>query len=89
MAEMNYKFIVPQYRPETDTVQFLMPLYLSERFERTPDVALVIKLEQGFYVPETILPLDWAYQNSRVIAKPDETWLNPEQISSSDDILED
>jgi hypothetical protein len=90
MAELNYKFIVPQCRPETpDTIQFLMPLYLSERFERTPDVALVIKLEQGFYVPETILPLDWAYQNSRVIAKPDETWLNPGQIASSDESIED
>ncbi len=86
MAELNYKFIVPQYRPETDSIQFLMPLYLKQKFEATPDVALVLRRDGDFYVPETILTLDWAYQNSRVIAKPDETWLDPARIAVTDDL---
>ena len=85
MAELNYKFIVPQYRPESDSIQFLMPLYLKQKFESTPDVALVLRKEGDFYVPETILTLDWAYQNSRVIAKPDETWLNPATITVTEE----
>ena len=85
MAELNYKFIVPQYRPETDSIQFLMPLYLKQKFEATPDVALVLRKDGDFYVPETILTLDWAYQNSRVIAKPDETWLNPATITVTEE----
>lgn len=32
------------------------------------------------YEPETILPLDAAYQNARLIAKPEESWLNPDEI---------
>ena len=36
--------------------------------------------ENEIYTPETILPLDAVYQNARLIAKPDESGLNPETI---------
>ncbi len=36
--------------------------------------------ENEIYIPETILPLDAVYQNARLIAKPDESGLNPETI---------
>ncbi|EKD82075.1 MAG: hypothetical protein ACD_39C01497G0011 [uncultured bacterium] len=78
MAERNYKFIVPQYRPKEDKIQFLLPIYLEGSFnEEHPDFALVLNLEDDIYIPETILPLDAAYQNARLIAKPDDMWLDP------------
>ncbi len=80
MAKRNYKLVVPQYRPQTDKLQLLMPIYLSGSFSRRPDFALVLDLEDGIYTPETILPLDAAYQNARLIAKPDNFWLNPDDI---------
>lgn len=76
MARRNYKLIVPQYY--MGTIQFLMPIYLSGEFSGTPDCALVLEKLGNVYRGNTILTLDMAYQNARLIAKPDSTWLNPE-----------
>lgn len=82
IAERNYKFIVPQYRPQDDKIQLLMPIYLGGSFTESPDFALILDpdYENQIYIPQTILPLDAAYQNARLIAKPDDYWLNPEKI---------
>lgn len=82
IAQRNYKFIVPMYRPQTNSIQLLMPIYLNGTYSERPDFALVITAdhENCMYIPETILPLDAVYQNARLIAKPDESWLNPDTI---------
>lgn len=85
MAKRNYKYIVPQYRPTKGKIQFLMPIYLKRQFEALPNFALVFDKDGDFYVPETILELDDAYNNARLIAKPDDLWLNPDRIVSSND----
>lgn len=82
LTKRNYKFVVPMYRPQIDSIQLLMPIYLSGSFKSAPDFALVLtpNPRHEIYEPETILPLHAVYQNARLIAKPDETWLNPEVI---------
>ena len=82
LTKRNYKFVVPMYRPQIDAIQLLMPIYLSGSFKNVPDFALVLTPNpvHEFYEPETILPLHAVYQNARLIAKPDETWLNPAAI---------
>ncbi|OIR01262.1 hypothetical protein GALL_167340 [mine drainage metagenome] len=85
MAERNYKFIVPQYRPTENKIQFLMPLYLDGQFDDAPDLALVLDFIEDLYVPETVLSLDSAYQNARLIAKPDTQWLDPYKIQTFED----
>ena len=82
LAQRNYKFIVPMYRPQEDKIQLLMPIYLTGTYSIRPDFALILTpdKELKMYDPETILPLDAAYQNARLIAKPEESWLNPKQI---------
>ncbi len=83
IAQRNYKFIVPMYRPQTNMIQLLMPIYLNGAYSKRPDFALILTPddEHEMYIPETILPLDAVYQNARLIAKPDESWLNPDTIS--------
>lgn len=80
LAKRNYKLVVPQYRPQENKIQYLMPIYLAATFNTLPDFALVLGCESGYYKPETILELDDAYQNARLIAKPDNFWLNPEDM---------
>lgn len=82
IARRNYKFIVPMYRPQTNKIQLLMPIYLKGTYNSKPDFALILTpdKENEMYTPETILPLDAVYQNARLIAKPDEAWLNPDTI---------
>ena len=84
LAEKNYKLIVPQYRPTEDKIQLLMPIYLDWVFDAQPDLALVLDLKNKLYIPETVLPLDSAYQNARLIAKPDSFWLNPDKDDRSE-----
>ena len=57
-----------------------MPLGLLS--DDRPDVALVTELQQSRkYLAYTFLPLQWAYQNARLICRPDSDWLDPELIS--------
>lgn len=81
MAERNYKLAVPQFWRETGEIQFLLPIYLGEMEEADkPQCALALALDRSGRVPyyrgATILTLDMAYNNARLIAKPDVFWLN-------------
>lgn len=76
MARRNYKLIVPQFY--MGKIQFLMPIYLSGEFSGPPDFALVLEKLGDVYRGNTILTLDMAYQNARLIACPDATWLDPD-----------
>ena len=80
MAKRNFKYIAPMYRPQKNGIQLLMPIYLKGSYKQAPDFALVLTPEDGIYLPETILPIEGAYQNARLIAMPDEAWLKPETI---------
>ena len=92
IARRNYKYVVPQYRPSKENdgnIQFLMPIYFSSNYSASPDFALVLSKDyigdEAFYRPETVLELSWAYNNARVLCKPDNTWLKPEEIEEADE----
>ena len=101
MAQRNYKYVIPQYRPAgveyvggkrvryEGQIQFLMPIYLSADYFSPPDFALVLSRRDGFYIPETILLLPWAYNNARILCKPDNSWLNPSSINPDDLLLDE
>lgn len=82
IARRNYKFIVPMYYPAKHRIQLLMPIYLNGEYTRHPDFALVLTPhpDERIYTPETILGLKEVYQDARLIAKPETSWLNPEII---------
>ena len=72
--EANYKTAVPQwYRGK---IQLLVPLYLTN--PSSPDLALVTSLSEDKtqYFGHTCLTIDMAYNNARLIARPDSYWLN-------------
>ncbi|MBS0027659.1 DUF3825 domain-containing protein [Chitinophaga sp. 22321] len=69
----NYKTAIPQFYG--DSIQLLLPLCITTA--EMADVALVVAKEGEVYRANTVLPLDWAYNNARLLAKPDREWLNP------------
>lgn len=71
----NYKLAVPQYYQHK--IQLLLPLCLEDGI--TPDMALVVsKSDSGkYYQGHTCLTLEMAYNNARLIAKPESNWLVP------------
>ena len=87
IAQRNYKFIVPMYYPTRKDIQFLMPIYLDKIYSNHPDFALVLTphKEEKIYTLETILALNEVYQDARLIAKPEQSWLNSDIINNNDE----
>ena len=71
----NYKIAVPQFYDSK--IQLLLPLCLTSG-SPNPDLALVIhKLNDTTYTARTCLTLKMAYNNARLIVKPQSNWLKP------------
>ena len=71
----NYKIAVPQYYD--NKTQLLLPLCLTSG-SPNPDLALVVhKLNDTTYTARTCLTLKMAYNNARLIVKPQSNWLKP------------
>lgn len=69
----NYKTAIPQFY--RGSLQLLLPLCLVQP-ERA-DLALVVARENQVYRASTVLTLDMAYNNARLVARPDTEWLDP------------
>lgn len=71
----NYKIAVPQYYD--GKIQLLLPLCLTSG-SPNPDLALVVhRLNDKTYTARTCLTLKMAYNNARLIVKPQSNWLKP------------
>lgn len=72
----NYKAAIPSYYPRDNAMSFLLPLCLLR--DNEADAALVVQLTpSGNYQGQTILTMRQAYQNARLICRPDSDWLTP------------
>lgn len=73
-VEWNYKTAIPMYYSRKDKMCLMLPLSL--RREDKVDVALVVNKIKAGYRGETILPLNWAYDDARLVCRPDGEWLS-------------
>lgn len=69
----NYKTAIPQFH--RGEIQLLLPLCL-ERPDRA-DLALVVSRVGDCYRGDTVLTLQMAYNNARLLTRPDREWLTP------------
>ena len=78
-VQWNFKTAVPMYHPASNKVLLLLPLSFMD--DEVVDLALVLdKMPSGSYIGHTVIPLCWAYNNARLITRPNSDWLIPEQI---------
>ena len=68
----NYKLAIPQYYE--GKIQLLLPVCLMS--DNKPDVAIAVTKKNNCYQGHTCLTLDMAYNNARLIAKPEYNWLS-------------
>lgn len=81
-VQWNFKTAIPMYYPQNNKMSLLLPLSLLD--DEIIDLALVTeKTQSGSYLGHTILPLDWAYSNARLVTRPDSDWLVAEKIETS------
>lgn len=72
----NFKTAIPSYYPRANAMSLLLPLSLLD--DEHVDAALVVQLaESGNYQGQTILTMEQAYMNARLICRPDSDWLTP------------
>ena len=69
-AAANYTLAVPQFYGSR--IQLLLPLCLTGD---KPELTLTIQREDGFYAARTCLTLDMAYNNARLICRPETSWI--------------
>jgi len=71
----NYKTVVPQWYK--GKIQLLIPLYLTSGDR--PDLALVLSKNEPTkqYFGHTCLTCEMAYNNARLLARPESDWLDP------------
>ena len=77
----NYKLAVPQYYK--NQIQLLIPIYIEN--DDIPDLALAVTKKDGYYQGHTCLTLGMAYNNARLIAKPESNWLSVDAMPQNDD----
>lgn len=74
-VEWNFRTAVPAFYPRRNTMSLLLPLDLTDNEQ--PDIALVVEpTESGAYLGQTILTMRMAYNNARLVCRPDSDWLN-------------
>ena len=78
----NYKTVSPMYSPRENKMLLLLPLALTT--DEIVDLALVVeKTQSGRYQGHTVLPLWMAHSNARLVMRPDNDWLKPEELENS------
>lgn len=72
----NYKIAIPHWYESK--IQLLLPLVLTNE-EGVADLAIVVERDDArkIYRGKTILTMDMAYIDARLITKPADEWLNP------------
>ena len=80
-VEWNFTTAIPIYFPGGKTISLLLPLSLVGDSNEI-DAALVLE-NDSVYIAHTILTLNMAYANARLITRPDSDWLTPTNISLS------
>lgn len=94
-AKANWRLAAPQYywpaSGDSGRLQLLLPLSLVEAHR--VDLALVVdrhpplsedsSIEDACYRAYTVLPIEWAYRNARLITRPEAYWLDPNVRAAS------
>ena len=76
MSRIDYRFVLPMYNLEHEKIQFLMPFYTKFEPGIPPDCVLVVNQNiVGGWSLMTVLDLESAYKNARILNKTDTNWL--------------
>lgn len=72
MAAYSPSLVVPQIYQ--GRAQLLLPLYFLQ--PERPDLTLTVEPMDGYYIGNTVLNLEMAYSNARLLARPTIPWLS-------------
>ena len=78
MFKRDYKYVLPMYNPKFNSIQFLLPFHINNSVNELPEIVVVLSKNDvtKFYEIMTMLSMEDAYFNARVISMPSCNWLN-------------
>ena len=83
----NWRAVVPCYNPEREESCFLLPVSFSED-DRT-DRAMIASCNEtnknNIYTIHTVIFLNWAYLDARLICRPESEWLIADHIDEEEE----
>ena len=84
----NFKTAIPCYFPTRNVMSLMLPLALQN--DNRPDAALVVELtHSGNYQGQTILNLQQAYLDGRLLCRPNSEWLDSREIPGDEAELDE
>lgn len=83
-VEWNFKTAIPIYYPTKKNISLLLPLALVDRNKIDCALALEADDSNASYIAHTILTLKMAYNDARLITRPDSDWLVVDNIGGED-----
>ncbi len=75
----NFRTAVPCYFPKGNCMSLMLPLALADD-NRTDAALIVLKNPSGSYQGQTILELEKAYLDARLLCRPNNDWMSLENI---------
>ena len=78
-ARWDFHTAVPGYFATTNSLCMLLPLDLTAD-DRTDAVLVAQQVREGVYIGHTILTMEMAYKDARVVSRPGSDWLTPEAV---------
>lgn len=77
ISHTDYKYVVPKYDFSRKQIQFLIPLYLDNTLDTSPELTIVVgKQANEIWSIYTVLYSDDAYDDARLISRASDSWLN-------------
>lgn len=82
----NWRAVVPCYNPERNEPCYLLPVSFCDPVK--PDRAMIASVnkieEDDIYTIHTVIPLDWAYLDARLVCRPESEWLAANYIEEEE-----
>lgn len=75
MNKRDYRFILPMYNLRRNKIQWLFPFWVINSYNCCPELCLIVSSERGFAKVKTIIGVDEAYTNTRLLTNPKGSWL--------------
>ena len=76
ISEIDHRYIVPLYNIVHDEVEFMIPFHLDTHYGQRPELAIIIANKRGLWKIFTVLHVEDAYDNARLLCNHGNTWLS-------------
>lgn len=76
ISKVDYRYVVPKYDLVSKSIQFIVPLYLDSIYGQRPELTLVVANRNGIWKVFTVLSVDDAYDNARLVSNPSNMWMS-------------